>query len=136
MIICPVGVVRSAEDDQPAAIILIIGLQTWELHVANSLALQFEEVEEALRVPFDEPKLIDAGRDETRRIVESAKETVKLAGVDESEVGAVYFTGGTTGLRFLSDALASAFPAARPVFGDRLASVATGLGIYAQRVFA
>ena len=41
----------------------------------------------------------------------------------------------STGLEFLSDALAAAFPDAQPVFGDRLASVATGLGIYAQPRF-
>ncbi|MDR5829537.1 Hsp70 family protein [Caballeronia sp. LP006] len=97
--------------------------------------IDMEEVEEALRVAFDEAQLIEAGADETRRIVEAALETVKRAGVANADVGAVYFTGGTTGLRFLSDALAAAFPGARAVFGDRLASVATGLGIYAQRVF-
>jgi hypothetical chaperone protein len=98
--------------------------------------IDMEEVEEALRVPFDEQQLIDAGHDETRRIVETALETVKRAGVGAADVGAIYFTGGTTGLRFLSDALSAAFPGAQPVFGDRLASVAKGLGIYAQRVFA
>ena len=95
-----------------------------------------EEVEEALRFAFDESQLIDAGKEEMRRIVEAAEETVRRAGVATGDVGAVYFTGGSTGLKFLSDALAAAFPDAQPVFGDRLASVATGLGIYARRVFA
>jgi hypothetical chaperone protein len=50
-------------------------------------------------------------------------------------VSAIYFTGGSTGLGFLTRSLADAFPDAQPVFGDRLASVATGLGIHAQRLF-
>lgn len=97
--------------------------------------IDLEEVEEGLRLAFDEAQLIEAGMEETRRIVEAARETVRAAGVAPREVSAVYFTGGSTGLAFLSNALAAAFPEARPVFGDRLASVATGLGIHARRLF-
>jgi hypothetical chaperone protein len=107
-----------------------------DVAAGGTTEIDMEEVEEALRIAFDEPQLIDAGRDETRRIVEAAEETVRRAGVSAADVGAVYFTGGTTGLRFLSDSIAAAFPGAQAVFGDRLASVATGLGIYAQRVFS
>jgi hypothetical chaperone protein len=97
--------------------------------------IDLEIVEEDLRLAFDEAQLIAAGKDETLRIVEAARETVQRAGVAPRDVDALYFTGGSTGLAFLSGALAAAFPDARPVFGDRLASVATGLGIHAQRVF-
>ncbi|TCK41796.1 putative chaperone protein [Paraburkholderia sp. BL8N3] len=106
-----------------------------DVAAGGTTEIDMEEVEEALRIAFDEPQLVEAGRDETRRIVEAAVETVRRAGVDAADVGAVYFTGGSTGLKFLSDSLAAAFPDAQPVFGDRLASVATGLGIYARRVF-
>jgi hypothetical chaperone protein len=97
--------------------------------------IDLELVEEDLRLAFDESQLIQAGRDETKRIVQAARDTVQAAGIASREVGAVYFTGGSTGLAFLSGALAAAFPDAKPVFGDRLASVATGLGIHAQRLF-
>ncbi|SAL72269.1 chaperone protein [Caballeronia cordobensis] len=107
-----------------------------DVAAGGTTEIDMEEVEEALRVAFDESQLIAAGADETRRIVEAAEETLRRAGVAPADVNAVYFTGGTTGLRFLSEALAAAFPGAQPVFGDRLASVAKGLGIYAQRVFA
>jgi hypothetical chaperone protein len=98
--------------------------------------IDLEAVEADLRLAFDNAELIEAGREETRRIVEAARETVQAAGVRTADVGALYFTGGSTGLLFLTEALAAAFPQARPVFGDRLASVATGLGIHAQRLFA
>jgi hypothetical chaperone protein len=97
--------------------------------------IDLEEVEEDLRLAFDEAQLVKAGEEETRRIVQAARDTVQAAGVASRDVGAIYFTGGSTGLAFLSGALAAAFPDAKAVFGDRLASVATGLGIHAQRVF-
>ena len=97
--------------------------------------IDLELVEEDLRLAFDEAQLIKAGHDETLRIVQAARDTVQAAGVAPRDVGAIYFTGGSTGLAFLSSALSAAFPDARPVFGDRLASVATGLGIHARRLF-
>jgi hypothetical chaperone protein len=97
--------------------------------------IDLELVEDDLRLAFDETQLIKAGHDETLRIVQAARDTVQAAGVAPRNVGAIYFTGGSTGLAFLSSALSAAFPDARPVFGDRLASVATGLGIHARRLF-
>jgi hypothetical chaperone protein len=97
--------------------------------------IDLDEVEDDLRLAFDEAQLVKAGQDETQRIVQAARDTVQAAGVATRDVGAIYFTGGSTGLAFLSGALAAAFPDAKPVFGDRLASVATGLGIHARRLF-
>ncbi|WP_168795362.1 Hsp70 family protein [Paraburkholderia aromaticivorans] len=97
--------------------------------------IDLDEVEDDLRLAFDEAQLIKAGQDETLRIVQAARDTVQAAGVATRDVNAIYFTGGSTGLAFLSGALAAAFPDARAVFGDRLASVATGLGIHARRLF-
>ncbi|WP_296649642.1 Hsp70 family protein [Paraburkholderia sp.] len=97
--------------------------------------IDLETVEADLRLAFCDAQLIEAGREETRRIVQAARDTVQAAGVAPAEVGALYFTGGSTGLLFLTEALSEAFSQAQPVFGDRLASVATGLGIHAQRLF-
>ncbi|HEY4294870.1 MAG TPA: Hsp70 family protein [Paraburkholderia sp.] len=97
--------------------------------------IDLDEVEDDLRLAFDEAQLIQAGLDETQRIVQAARDTVQAAGVAPRDVNAIYFTGGSTGLAFLSGALAAAFPDAKAVFGDRLASVATGLGIHARRLF-
>jgi hypothetical chaperone protein len=97
--------------------------------------IDLDEVEDDLRLAFDEAQLVKAGQDETQRIVQAARDTVQAAGVAARDVSAIYFTGGSTGLAFLSGALAAAFPDAKAVFGDRLASVATGLGIHARRLF-
>jgi hypothetical chaperone protein len=103
--------------------------------VERETLIDLDEVEGDLRLAFDEAQLIKAGHEETQRIVQAARDTVQAAGIAPRDVGAIYFTGGSTGLAFLSGALASAFPDAKAVFGDRLASVATGLGIHARRLF-
>ena len=70
-----------------------------------------------------------------KRIVACAVDTVQQAGLKPEEVDALYFTGGSTGLGLLTDQLEAAFPQAKAVRGDRLASVATGLGLHARRLF-
>ncbi|RKP44054.1 Hsp70 family protein [Trinickia fusca] len=97
--------------------------------------IDLDDVEMDLRLAFDDVQLVAAGAEDTLRIVDAARETVRAAGIAPGAVDALYFTGGSTGLAFLSNALRDAFPEARAVFGDRLASVATGLGIHARRVF-
>ena len=92
-------------------------------------------VEPGLAAALDEPKAVAAIEADVGRIVDAARETVRQAGVAPSAVDALYFTGGSTGLRLLTERLAAAFPQAVPVRGDRLSSVARGLGLDAQRRF-
>lgn len=92
-------------------------------------------VERGLSVPLSQAQAVGALREDIARIVAAAVETVTLAGLAPERIDALYFTGGSTGLKLLTEGLAAAFPAARAVHGDRLASVATGLGLYAQRLF-
>jgi len=93
------------------------------------------ELERELRVQVSEAQAVAALHGDLDRIVATACETAALAGLAPDQIDALYFTGGSTGLRQLADALAAAFPQARPVHGDRFASVATGLGLDAQRQF-
>ena len=98
-------------------------------------SIDLDDVEPELFLAFDDVQLVEAGIEETRRIVDAALDTVRAAGVAPKDIDALYFTGGSTGLAFLTHAIASAFDGAQPVFGDRLASVAMGLGIHARRIF-
>jgi hypothetical chaperone protein len=97
--------------------------------------IEIDPIEPGLSVAFDEQQLVEATREESTRIVHAARETARLAGIAAGKVDAVYFTGGSTGLASLTRAIAGAFAQAELVFGDPLASVATGLGIHAKRVF-
>ena len=90
------------------------------------------DVEEELATDFDRERLGQSLEPSLHAIVAAARETVRRAGVDDDAVGALYFAGGSTGLRALSTRLSAAFPRAERVFGDRFASVASGLGIEAM----
>ena len=93
------------------------------------------EIERELRVSVTEDQAVAAISDDLDRIVQTALATARLAGLQPDAIDALYFTGGSTGLRLLAERLAAAFPTARAVHGDRFASVATGLGLEARRHF-
>ncbi len=93
------------------------------------------EVEHGLLVEVTEEQAVAAIDNDLRKIVAAAHETVRLAGLAPEAIDALYFTGGSTGFRLMAERLAQAFPAAKAVHGDRLASVATGLGLDAKRQF-
>lgn len=97
--------------------------------------INLQAVEDHLAVPFNDWQQSEALARAVARIVRAADETMRLADVDAKEIDAIYFTGGSTGLHFLTAQIAALFPAARRVTGDRFSSVATGLGIHAARRF-
>jgi hypothetical chaperone protein len=92
-------------------------------------------VERGLQVALTERAAVEAIESDLDRIVDAARATVSQAGLAPERIATLYFTGGSTGLRLLATKIAAAFPSARPVRGDRFASVATGLGLHAQRCF-
>ena len=92
-------------------------------------------VERALSVPVSERDAVQAIAADIEAIVNAAQLTAAQAGLKPAQIDALYFTGGSTGLRLLAQRSGAAFPAARVVRGDRFASVATGLGLFARRWF-
>ena len=92
-------------------------------------------IEKGLHSPLSAEQMRKALDTDLGRIVACAQGTVAQAGVAPSDISALYFTGGSTGLQLLTDQLEAAFPTAKAVRGDRLASVATGLGLHAGRLF-
>jgi hypothetical chaperone protein len=93
-------------------------------------------VESRLAATLDEAQAGAFLEADVVRIVDAARDTVRRAGLGPDGIDALYFTGGSTGLRQLASRLAAAFPTAEVVRGDRFASVATGLGVYAGRLFS
>jgi len=92
-------------------------------------------VERGLFVTMSPAQAQRALADDIGRIAAAALETVRLAGLQTDQIDALYFTGGSTGLHLLTDQLAAAFPEATALQGERLASVASGLGLDARRRF-
>ena len=97
--------------------------------------VDLSQIEPGLVLALSEKTAVNALRADLDRIIATAHETVALAGLKAEQIDALYFTGGSTGLRLLVDGMAAGFPQAARVTGDRFASVATGLGLHAQRVF-
>ena len=142
-------VMRSMYNDQVAHARL---MRVLEEHRGHDLAARAEEakievsnsghaeielgfVERGLKQPLSEDAQAAALAEGIGRIVRAAVETVRLAQLPVAGIDAIYFTGGSTGLRPLVAQLAAAFPAARPVMGDRYSSVVSGLAITARRRF-
>ena len=98
--------------------------------------VDLSHVEAGLVLPLSEKTAVESLRADLDRIIATAHETVALAGLTADRIDALYFTGGSTGLRLLVDGMAAGFPQAARVSGDRFASVATGLGLHARRLFA
>lgn len=62
-----------------------------------------------------------------QQVVACAQDCVRLAGLDGTQLDALYLTGGSSALRPLRAALATAFPGTQQVEGDRFGGVAAGL---------
>jgi hypothetical chaperone protein len=69
------------------------------------------------------------------KVIATAREAVRRAGLAPGDIDAVFLTGGSSGIPKFKAALAAAIPAARVVEGDAFGSVATGLGLDAERKF-
>lgn len=108
-----------------------------KIDVADGGATRIDlgHTERHLTAALTEQQAVDAIELDIGRIVDAAREAVTQAGLAPAQVDALYFTGGSTGLRLLADRIAGAFPSAHIARGDRFASVATGLGLHAQRWF-
>jgi hypothetical chaperone protein len=102
---------------------------------SGAATIALDAIEESLSANFNEAQQSEALRERIAKIVGTATETVRRAGVKPVDVSALYFTGGSTGLKFLTAEIAAQFPHAKQVTGDRFSSVASGLGIEAQRRF-
>lgn len=94
-----------------------------------------DAVAPGLAVTIDEALTLAAIKADLERIVQAAAQTVQLAGLKPECIDALYFTGGSTSMAPLTARLSARFASARAVHGDRLASVAAGLGVHAAHVF-
>jgi hypothetical chaperone protein len=107
-----------------------------ELAQGGQTTINLGLVERGLTLTMAAAQAEVALQDDLSRIVGAAAETLIQAGVSAAQIDAIYFTGGSTALRPLTRALEALCPQARAVHGERLASVATGLGIDARRCFS
>ena len=106
-----------------------------EVADGGATTIDLGHTERGLAAALTEHDAVRAIEADIERIVAAARFTVAQAGLAPAQIDALYFTGGSTGLRLLASRIAAAFPSARIVRGDRFASVASGLALHARRVF-
>jgi hypothetical chaperone protein len=102
---------------------------------AGEGAVLLDEIEAGLCANVDSITLEQVLAGEVGAVVDTARRAVKLAGMDESRIATLYFTGGSAALPALRTSFAAAFPGSAPVFGDPFGSVAKGLGVRAATLF-
>ena len=67
------------------------------------------------------------------QVADCALRCVQMAGLQQTQIDAIYLTGGSSALQPLRAALALAFPATQQVEGDLFGGVAAGL-VHGQAV--
>ena len=102
----------------------------------GATAIDLGLLEAGLAARLDEGEAVRALEADLERIVAAARQTLAAAGVAAQQVDVLYLTGGSTGFAPLARRIAAAVPQARPIAGDRHASVAQGLGVHAYRLYA
>ncbi len=84
---------------------------------------------------MDRDTLVTAITADVQKVVDAALATTAKADIAADKVQTLFMTGGSTALPGFEAAMAAAFPAARIHYGDRLSSVASGLGLAAKERF-
>ena len=106
-----------------------------EVAEGGATRIDLSHTERALGADLTEAEALRAVEADLSRIVDAARATAAQAGLRAGQIDALYFTGGSTGLRLLATRIAAEFPGAKVARGDRFASVVTGLALHAQRAF-
>ena len=106
-----------------------------ELSDASGTTIDLACIERHLAVVVHQEDLLARLEDLLARLVSMGRATVKAAGLEEDDIGTLYFTGGSSGMTALRTAFSTAFPGSRIAVGDLFGSVLCGLGIEAARRF-
>jgi hypothetical chaperone protein len=111
-----------------------------DVATTGSARAELSALEPGLQAHLASPRAAAAAGRRPRPHRRRRARNARLAGVAPQAVEALYFTGGSTGLSSLVEAIGALFPRALSVRGDRFASVAgarpPGSAAHAQRVFA
>lgn len=101
-------------------------------HPSSTIKLDF--IENNWQIISDQAQLNHAISAQITKIMDIAAKMIATdAGIATSDINAIYMTGGSTGLFPFTDSAKALFPQATIIHGDRFSSVATGLGLTAEK---
>ena len=103
-----------------------------ELSSAAASALVLDEAEAGLCIALAKEDFERAIAGEIARVCDAAELCLQQAGVATQAIDTLFFTGGSSAVPALRDALAQRFPTARAVEGDLYGSVGWGLAVVAR----
>jgi hypothetical chaperone protein len=106
-----------------------------ELSHADLATLDLEDSVPGVSLKIARTELEAAVADSLARIRLRIADVLRMAGLTEDLVSAVFLTGGATRMPSVRTAIAAAVPSARLIAGDAVGSVATGLALDAARRF-
>jgi hypothetical chaperone protein len=98
---------------------------------SGEFTIQLSDVEAGLVQNVTAAQVQECIHHELASIANTARATINQAGLKPEQIGALFFTGGSTGLASLRAAIANVVPKANTIEGERFESVAFGLGIAA-----
>ena len=101
----------------------------------GATTIDLGHIERRLAAALTEQQAVDAIEADIERIVGAAREAVRRPGCEPEQVDALYFTGGSTGLRLLAERIAAAFPQRKSCAATASPASRPGLGLHAQRWF-
>jgi hypothetical chaperone protein len=107
-----------------------------ELSHADLAMLDLEDSVPGVSLKIARTELEAAVADSLARIRSRIGDVLRMAGLTEDSVSAVFLTGGATRMPSVRTSIAAAVPSARLIAGDAFGSVATGLVLDAARRFA
>ena len=99
----------------------------------DSVDIDLGFVEEALVVPLGADILLESVEQSVSKILECAEDLVQRSEVAREDISALYFTGGSSGLKCLREAFRESFPASEAHVGEQFTSVSQGLSLAALR---
>ncbi|MEC8012299.1 MAG: Hsp70 family protein [Pseudomonadota bacterium] len=102
------------------------------LSESDATHVNLDFVEKGLDIPVSQQDLKEATESRVERIMNTAEETVKMAGLSKDKIDRIVLTGGSTAMPGFEASVQACFPETPIVKGDRFASIGQGLGLVAQ----
>ncbi len=106
-----------------------------ELSADDKVTIALAFIETALAVPATRKRFEHAIKAKTDSLFTTASKCVRDAGLKASDIHTIFFTGGSSLMPAVRNAISRAAPAARPATGSDFLSVALGLTREAERRF-
>ncbi len=106
------------------------------LSQAEQISLDLTFIENNFMLNVERARFQEIIHDKVEQLVETLLDTVKEAGVSNEVIDSIFFTGGSTQIPMIRQAVAKHFPTAAIIQGDVFSSVGRGLIIDAIRKFS